>query len=154
MRTKRLFEDISKIEPIILKCSSCFVGMVDKNSRPYVVPFNFGYHDGCIYLHSAQHGRKIEIMRNNPEVCVVFSTDTEIRYQNAEVACSYLMKYRSVQVFGKVIFLDTPEEKASGLNHIMKQYTGKEFKYGLPSLNEVAVYKVIIDKAFGKEFGY
>lgn len=34
----------------------------------YIVPINYGYKDGCIYGHSAK-GKKIEMLRNNPEVC-------------------------------------------------------------------------------------
>lgn len=30
------------------------VGMADTDGTPYVLPMNFGYKDGVIYLHSAQ----------------------------------------------------------------------------------------------------
>jgi nitroimidazol reductase NimA-like FMN-containing flavoprotein (pyridoxamine 5'-phosphate oxidase superfamily) len=75
-------------------------------------------------------------------------------YQHPDVACSYLLKYRSVQAFGHVEFIEDAEGKVEALNIIMKHYTGKEFKYGAPSIREVACYKVVIDKMYGKEFGY
>ena len=48
-------------EDIISKSDCCYVGMVDEQGNPYVVPFNFGYKDKCIFLHSGQAGKKIEI---------------------------------------------------------------------------------------------
>ena len=154
MRRTIGFDDRKKIDDIIRRCNVCHLGMVDENNLPYVLPFNFGYDNGIVYLHSAQQGRKMDILRNRPEVCAAFSTDYELRAQHEEVACSYQMKYRSVQVFGKIEFIEDPDEKAAALNHIMKQYTGKEFSYGLPSLKEVAVYRIAATRYSGREHGY
>ena len=38
------------------------------SGRNYVVPVNYFYRDSVIYAHSGP-GEKIEMMRNNPEVC-------------------------------------------------------------------------------------
>ena len=64
--------------------------MVD-GRRPYVVPMNFGFDlwDGVLelYCHSALEGRKIEILRRNPEVC--FEMDCGHKLVEAKAACSY-----------------------------------------------------------------
>ena len=44
-----------EIEQIIAKCTVCFVGLADTDLTPYVIPMNFGYKEGTVYLHSAQH---------------------------------------------------------------------------------------------------
>jgi len=154
MRRKELYEDTERIEQTINKCEVCFVGMADADGQPYVVPFNFGYKDKIIYLHSAQEGKKMDILRANSKVCVAFSTDHKMAFQHPDVACSYLMKYRSVQVFGHVEFIEDFDEKIVALNIFMQKYTDREFKYGAPSIHEVCVYKVVPDKMFGKEYGY
>ena len=51
--------DKEQIESIIRQSDVCFVGMADTDGTPYVLPMNFGYKDGVIYLHSAQDGRSI-----------------------------------------------------------------------------------------------
>lgn len=38
-----VIEDKQRIESIILQADACFVGMVDLEGNPYVVPMNFGY---------------------------------------------------------------------------------------------------------------
>jgi len=40
------------------------------DGKPYVVPFHFAYADGRLYAFSLP-GKKIDIMRSNPQVCVL-----------------------------------------------------------------------------------
>ncbi len=143
-----------EIERIIRKCEFCNVAMVDLDGSPYVIPMNFGYNNDCIYLHSSQKGKKVDILKKNNTVCVSFSTDHLLRWQSEKVACSYSMKYRSVIAVGKVEFVNEPEEKIIALNEIMKQYTDKEYEYSDPSVKEVLVFKVNIEKMEGRAYGY
>jgi nitroimidazol reductase NimA-like FMN-containing flavoprotein (pyridoxamine 5'-phosphate oxidase superfamily) len=143
-----------EMEKIIVKCPFCCVAMVDESKSPYIIPMNFGYQNGCIFLHSSKTGKKIDILKGNNKVCVSFSTDHELRWQSEKMACSYSMKYRSVLAFGKVEFIDEPENKIEALNCIMRHYTSEDFTYSEPSLREVAVYKIIIEKLDGRVYGY
>ena len=115
--------------------------MVDKENKPYVLPFNFGYKDGEIILHSAQQGKKIDILKNNNNVCVAFSTDYEMRYRDEHVACSYSWKYRSVLAYGKVEFITDFEKKVEALNAVMANYTQRDFKYNSPAVKDVNCWK-------------
>lgn len=143
-----------EIDEIISKCQVCYVGMAGKDGKPYVVPFNFGYRDGVIYLHSSRTGMKMDILKENPEVCIVFSTDHQLHHQSEQVACSYSMHYRSVQAFGEVEFIEDIEKKTEVLDIIMANYTDRVFKYNPPSLREVCTYKVNVTRFSGKIFGY
>ena len=73
--------DKEQIESIIRQSDVCFVGMADTDGTPYVLPMNFGYKDGVIYLHSAQDGRSISILERNPKVCITFSIDHALVFQ-------------------------------------------------------------------------
>lgn len=84
-RRDREITDISVMESIIRDSSVCRMGLCD-GDRPYVVPMNFGYRDGKVYMHSALEGKKLDIIRKNPDVCLEFETDLEI--VRAEEACS------------------------------------------------------------------
>jgi hypothetical protein len=128
--------------------------MVDPNGKPYLVPMNFGFEEDVVYLHSAQTGKKIDILKANPGVCINFTTDHLLRYQNEDVACSWSMKYRSVLVYGKVEFVEDPGQKIIHLNQVMKNYSPKEFKYNPPSLKEVCCWRVKVEKFEGRIFGY
>lgn len=146
--------DQNEIDEIIKKCQVCYVSMVDENNMPYVLPFNFGYNNGVIFLHSSRKGKKIDILKKNPSVCIAFSTDHQLRYQSEQMACSYSMKYRSVLAFGKVEFVEEMDQKIEFLNTVMANYTDRDFKYNEPSLREVCTYKVKVEKFTAKVYGY
>jgi len=150
----KVIDKQEEITSIINKCQVCHVAMVDQQGKPYLVPMNFGFEEGVIYLHSSRSGKKIEILKNNPEVCIEFSTDYFLRYQNEDVACSWSMKYRSVLAYGKVAFIEDEPEKVNHLNIIMINYTPKEFKYNPPSIREVCCWKVIVERFEGRVYGY
>ena len=150
----KFVSDPDELAAIIRKCQVCHVAMTDPDGKPYVIPMNFGFEKGVIYLHSAATGKKINILKNNPSVCIEFSTDYALRFSDEEVACSYSMKYRSVLAYGKVKFVEDPDEKIVHMNIIMKNYTSREFNFGVPSIREVSCWKVEIEKMEGKTFLY
>jgi len=150
----KLTTDIKVISKIIDKCDVCFIAMVDEKNMPYVLPFNFGYDGQFIYLHSATAGKKIEILKNNCNVCVAFSTDHQLSFRNEDVACSYGMKFRSVVAFGKVKFITDYDRKIEALNKVMEKYTSKTFNYNAPAVNNVEAYIVEIESITAKENGY
>jgi uncharacterized protein len=150
----RLYDTPEKAKEVIDKCEVCYVGMVDPENRPYVLPFNFGYENNIIYLHSAVEGRKMEVLKNNPNVCVAFSTDHQLFKRHEPVACSYGMRYRSVLAFGRIEFITEYDDKVDALNVVMRKYAGRDFEYNAPAINNVATYKVIVEKIETKISNY
>ncbi len=149
-----VFTNPERIKYIIDKCEVCFIGMSDNNNKPYVVPFNFGYEDGIIYFHTGPGGKKLDILKSNPYVSVSFSTDHKLFFRNEPVACSYGMYYRSVIASGKVEFVEDYEEKIKCMNIIMRKYTGKDFPYNAPAINNLVIFKLTPELIEGKELGY
>jgi len=154
MRKITYLDKLEEVEPIIEKCQFCHVAMVDSENKPYVLPFNFGYHQGYIYLHSDSKGKKIDILKKNPSVCIHFSTDHELFRQHEQVACSYGMRYRSVLVSGRIEFVTEYNAKIEALNAVMKQYVNHKFTYSKPSVDNVCVYRVKVEELSGKVYGY
>lgn len=146
-------EEREIIENTIRECKECFVGMVDLEGFPYVIPMNFGYKNDTIYLHSAPEGSSICFLENNPNVCITFCTDTELTHQNEEVACSYRIRGSSVICRGKVVFVEDFNEKIEVLNIMMAQYTDMPFKYSEPSVKNVKVWKVDVEQVSARIFG-
>ncbi len=144
-----------EIEEIIDKCDACYLGMAESGGIPYVLPFNFGFNEGNLYLHAGPGGRKFDIISGNNRVCAAFSTDHELRGRHENVACSYFMKYRSVLLHGRIEMIDDYDEKIMALNIIMKKYTGRgDYKYNAPAINNVRVFRLVVEKSEGRSFGY
>ncbi len=148
-----VFEDKERIEEVISKSDICFVGMVDTENTPYVIPMNFGYQDGVIYLHSGPEGRAINILNRNNQVCITFSIDHELVFQHPKVACSYRMKAKSVICYGKVNFIEDLDDKRKALDIIMRHYSGREFQYSEPAVKNVKIWEVPLDRVSAKEYG-
>ena len=144
-----------EIDQIINGSIVCHIAMIDNSGLPYVLPFNFGYKEGRLFIHCAPEGKKIEIWKNNPKVCIAFSTDYEMRIQNEKVACSYSMKYRSVLVHGELIPITEYDEKINVLNIVMGKYATKtDFTYSKPAVENVKVFEVKMDRVEGRVYGY
>jgi uncharacterized protein len=150
---RRSITNETEILEIISKARWCHLGMTGPKGEPYVIPMNFGFREGIIYLHGAAKGKKIDFLRHHPEVCINFSIEHELRYQDEEVACSWSMKYRSVLAYGQVEFIEDPEDKVAALDIIMSQYTGRAFSYNSPSIKEVCCFRVKVAKFEGRAFG-
>ena len=129
-RKDREITGLAEIMEILSRCQVCRLGMCQKG-MPYVVPLNFGVErEGerlVLYFHGAREGKKLDIIRENPQVCVEF--DGEHRLLEGETACAHSFAYESVIGFGKAGILESHEEKAQGLAAILRSLTGKEFTF-------------------------
>lgn len=151
MRTY-FIENRDEIDQIIRQCKTCYLALSNDNV-PYVVPMNFALDGDWVILHSAQEGRKWETMQKNPKACITWTLGEELAWQDVEVGCSYRVKSKTVLVEGYVEFVDDSDEKNRCLNLLMAQYSGREFKFSAPSVRNVGVIKVRIEKIRAKEFG-
>jgi nitroimidazol reductase NimA-like FMN-containing flavoprotein (pyridoxamine 5'-phosphate oxidase superfamily) len=152
-RKDKEITDINEKIKIIDKCKVCRLAMACDN-QPYIVPLNFGYaYENdllTLYFHGAHEGMKIDILRKNDEVC--FEIDCNHALIEADDPAKYSFAFESIIGFGKIIFLETDEEKSYGLNQLMKHQTGKDIKYQYPAdqLKSVNVYKMQVRSFTGK----
>jgi len=150
-RAEKAIIDRREQEEIIREALVCHVAMADRD-QPYVVAMNFGYADGCIYLHSAIVGRKLDILRRNNRVCCAFETGLDL--VRADTACAWGMRFRSVIAFGSVTLLEDQAEKEAGLRIIMGQYGQGKFSFPPDAVAKTAVIRVEIEEMTGKKGGY
>jgi len=141
----------SDIKAIIEKNSVCRLGMVEGN-KPYIVPLCFGYSDNALYFHSALKGKKIDLIRGNPNVC--FEFDLLTATIESDNACDWSMKYQSIIGFGKASFIENLDEKRNAISIIMRQYSERSFQFPENKLKATAVIKVEIESLTGKQSGF
>jgi nitroimidazol reductase NimA-like FMN-containing flavoprotein (pyridoxamine 5'-phosphate oxidase superfamily) len=150
-RKDKEISDESGIKAIIKQSNVCRLGMVN-GSKPYIVPLCFGYQDNTLYFHGALEGRKIDLLRKNPNVCFEFDLGAETI--ESENACDWSAKYQSVIGFGKAVFIESVDEKRKALGIIMGQYSDRTFEFPENKLKATAVIKVEIDSITGKSSGF
>jgi nitroimidazol reductase NimA-like FMN-containing flavoprotein (pyridoxamine 5'-phosphate oxidase superfamily) len=133
------------------------IASLDENGYPQVIPMNFVYHKGAIYMHSHPFGEKLDNIRRKPNVG--FEVDQHIcflpsYYFHISDASQADTLYISVVIKGKAEIVQRNEEKALALNALMEKYQ-KEGRYealdaNMPSVHEVAIIKVIPRDMRGK----
>ena len=148
----RMLTTTDEMEAIINEAQVCYVGMSDNNT-PYVLPMNFAYADGVIFLHSAQEGQKIDVLKSNPLVSINFNTGNELFHRHKEVGCSWGMKFRSVIVSGRARFIEDYTEKYRIMQLVMEKYAGEKFEFAEPSIKNVAVIRIEVERMTGKVYG-
>ena len=142
-RRERQVTDINEIVKILDKSKVLHLGLVD-DDEPYVVPMNYGYiiEDDklIIYLHGANRGRKLDVIRKNPKV--FFEMDCDIVPFEGDVACKYGITYASVMGRGIAEIVEDTEEKKRGLSILMKTQTGKDFEFEDKMTKIVTIIKI------------
>jgi uncharacterized protein len=76
---------------------------------PYVVPINYIFHDGNIYIHSVK-GAKIEALRQNPNVCL------QVDKRESEYS------WRSAIAFGQYEEITNPDERYWFMRRILVRF--------------------------------
>ena len=133
------------------------IASIDRDGYPQVIPMNFVYHAGVIYMHSHPFGEKLDNIRRNPNVG--FEVDQHIcflpsYYFHKTDASQADTLYISIVIKGIAEIVQRNGEKALALNALMEKYQ-KEGGYealdsNMPSVHEVAIIKVIPREMHGK----
>lgn len=105
-RKDREVTDQKELAKILDSCKTCYLAMVDEG-KPYLVPLSYGYEfigDNLIlYFHCAKEGRKLDILRTNPQICFEISMEGEPVHANTPCNAGYY--YSSIIGDGNIIFL-------------------------------------------------
>jgi len=114
------------------------------NNEPYVVPMNYGYteEDGhpVIYLHSAVRGKKLDMIRENPNI--FFTLECDLQPFEGNLPCQYGLAYSSVMGKGQARIIEDVEEKKRAMSILMKTQTGKDFSFEDRLVSVVAVIRI------------
>lgn len=155
-RKDREINDFGTIINILGEIKECCLSMVDCG-KPYMAVMNFGYEviDGILtlYFHSAIQGRKIDILKQNPEVYFEAYDCHGVIKGKEGVPCAYSCSYSSVAGNGIVDFITDEGEKTRALNLILNHVAGVREYYGFPSdaLRKTSVFKVSVKDFTAKQ---
>lgn len=116
-RKDREIKDPSVIEAVIgagrfAVCALC-VG-----NEPYAVTLSYGYDKRAnrLYFHCAAEGRKIDMLRKNPNVCLSIIEDNGY----IEHECSHA--YRTVVIRGRMEFISDEEERLHAIRVFIEHF--------------------------------
>ena len=150
-------KSFQKIQEFLNKEHIGRISSIDENGYPQIIPMNFVFLNGFVYMHSHTRGEKIDnINRNNK---VGFEVDRELEFlpsyfEDPKDASLADTLYISIVIKGKASLVTDREEKTLALNGLMKKYQPEggydPIQSAMKVLDSVAVIKVIPDTLYGK----
>ena len=154
---ERVIDDRMEIEEIL---RSAKVGRLCLcvDGEPFIIPLNFAYDEGAVYVHGSDQGLKTEALRKHPRVC--FEVDEFQGIVPAPMPCEYDSAYRSVVAHGTAQILETVDEKLTALRLIVNKYANEEAtdtltrsmvgEYRSERDRATAVVKIQVERMTGK----
>ena len=150
-KRERQVTDEGQIQAILDAGKVLHLGLAVDN-EPYVVPLNYGYimEEGklTLYLHSAQRGKKLDMLRANPKV--FFEMDCDLMPFESKLPCQYGMVYSSIMGRGVATIVEDVEEKKRAMTVLMKTQSGKDFEFVDRLVSRVAVVRVDVSEYTAK----
>lgn len=133
------------------------IASLDRDGFPQIIPMNFAFVKGAIYMHSHTRGEKLDNIKTNPKVG--FEVDRELEFlpsyfSSPTDASQADTLYISVVIKGDAIIINDRNEKTLALNALMEKYQ-PEGRYErltpeMDVIDEVAIIKVIPKTMRGK----
>ncbi len=156
-RSDREVKSLDEIEAILRAARVCHLSMVDAQGRPYCVPLNFGLERHAdqfvLYFHAAGAGRKLEILRENPQVCATVSLFGEVLGKGS-LACDYTMNFASVMGFGTLEILKEDKDRQHGLEVLMGQLAGEQkWQFAPKKFEQTTVMRLPLESVTAKQKG-
>lgn len=150
-RSEKQIASRAEVEDVLRRAKVLRLGFCD-GDHPYVVPVCFGSDGRALWFHSANEGRKLDVLRKNPRVAFEVETDVEIVIGGP--GCRSTAKFRSVIGSGTATLVEEADERRRGLDAIIRHYGGEPGGYADDVLARTAVVRIDIDEITGKQSGY
>ena len=148
-RKDREITDKNEIEKILKEAFVCHLGLTD-GDQPYVVPLNYVYAEGCIYLHCASEGRKLDLIRANNKVCFEMEIVDPNIVKNGEQPCDWGTRFQSVIGSGRAVLLTEPEDKKNALKAIVGRFDDRDLSFHPGDFSATTVIRIDILEMAGK----
>lgn len=146
-RAEKELTDPAALADVLERGRVLHLGMCD-GEVPYVVPVNYGFAQGAIFVHSAREGHKLDVISRNPRVCFEVTVDDAV--EPSASVCDWSSRFRSVIGFGTARLLHDPDEKAEALTRIVRHYGEREARVDARRTAGVAVLRIDIERMTGK----
>ena len=151
MRRSDRAQDRNFSMALIDRCTHGVVAISTGEPTPYCLPLSLVRSGEDLYFHCAREGRKTDLMRRFPQVCVTFVGDDRPYFARPAM---YSTWFQSVIVTGTASEVTDPAEKTEALRALCQKMTPDAMD-GFPtavekSLAVTAVWKIHMEEISGK----
>ncbi len=126
-----------KIEEILTRHETGVLCLFDEKT-PYAIPVNHAYRDGKLYIHSGKIGKKLNLIRRNPNASYCLYGNAAEVPKNVR---SCHLEYESIVFTGTVRISADPQEKEEAVLELTNHY-GTPYQHGFADMIEILVFEI------------
>ena len=136
---------------LIDRCTYGVVSVSTGEDTPYCLPLSLVRVEDRLYFHCAREGRKLDLLRKNPRVCVTVVGGDEPAFVPPAMYTSY---FQSAMVTGTAREVTDPDEKRRALRALCEKLTpGDMAAFDLAmdkSLAATALWRISMEEVTAK----
>ena len=136
---------------LIDRCTHGGMALSTGEPLPYCLPLSFVRIGEDLFFHCAREGRKVDLLRRSPQVCVTFIGDDRPAFVAPAMYTTY---FQSVIITGTAAVVRDPSEKSAALRALCQKVTPDHmegFEAALEqSLAVTAVWRIRMEEISGK----
>lgn len=121
MRRSDRAQSLEFAQALIDRCTYGVVAISTGEDTPYCLPLSLVRVDNRLYFHCAKQGRKLDLLRRNPKVCVTFVGTSEPAY--VESNNTFTDYFQSAMVTGTASEVLEDDEKIEALRALCTKVT-------------------------------
>jgi hypothetical protein len=153
MRRADREQDLEFSRALMDRSTHGVVAISTGTNTPYCLPLSLVRMGDSLYFHTAKEGRKIDLLRQNPHVCVTFVGGDEPAYVDAGYYTTY---FQSVVAEGTAVEVTEDAEKVTALRALCQKLTpeamtGDHFDRAIAqSLAVTGIWRIDLTSVTGK----
>lgn len=154
MRRSDRAQSLEFAQALIDRCTYGVVAISTGEDTPYCLPLSLVRVDNRLYFHCAKQGRKLDLLRRNPKVCVTFVGTSEPAY--VESNNTFTDYFQSAMVTGTASEVLEDDEKIEALQALCTKVTpegmsGDNFERAVSgSLAVTGVWRIEMEEVTAK----
>ncbi|MCQ2199023.1 MAG: pyridoxamine 5'-phosphate oxidase family protein [Paludibacteraceae bacterium] len=105
---------------VLIKAPYVTVSMTEEDGTPYAVPLSLARVGEVFYFHCALEGKKLDILRKNPRVCL--SAVSRCKPTVGPKDGSFTLEFNSAIAFGVAEIVEAEDEKIEALRAVCERF--------------------------------
>lgn len=105
---------------VLIKAPYVTVSMTEEDGTPYAVPLSLARVGEVFYFHCALEGKKLDILRKNPRVCL--SAVSKCKPTVGPKDGSFTLEFNSAIAFGVAEIVEAEDEKIEALRAVCERF--------------------------------
>lgn len=149
MPPKNFIESRVEMEKILHEETLGYLGL-SLDDKPYVVPLNYVYAQGKIMFHCALAGKKLDYLKENPQVCFTVGRQSGKVVRHPQGAVCHI-ENDSVICYGKARIIHDMEERQEILNVFNRHLQPDAAEVSIEAASKCYAVEIKVNEMTGRQ---